>query len=130
MHFAAYMMRSFTIKKWMRARTSLGVEAGRWGGLGSLCALSISRSCSVSSGMSVRIRDCRNLVRSDCWTNSSIFRNLMLFLQERSSRSVTYHLIVGHAMYRSPTLDCIVLMHWSCCCTETDSANTAVERSV
>lgn len=38
----------------MRASTSLGVEAGRYRGLESLCALLISMSWFVSSGSNVR----------------------------------------------------------------------------
>ena len=91
--FAAYMTLSLTVKKWIRAKTSLGVEGGRWDGLGSLCARSISKSWAVRSGTRVRIRDCKNCTSSGCWTDSGTLWNLMLLRLERSSRSASFKLI-------------------------------------
>lgn len=48
--------------------------------------------CSINLQITIsqvreHMKDRRNLVRSDGWTDSGILQNLILFLRERSSRS-------------------------------------------
>lgn len=77
--FAAYMILSLLVKKCIRASTSLDAEAGRGGGLGSLCSLSISRSWAFNSRIRVRIRVYRYCTKSFGWIDQGYCKTLCCF---------------------------------------------------